>query len=354
MEARTSPKGDEKFSQQIFPVTHSILSAEALLTEVSSHYELGTPLACTLLKPKLNDTYLVRTEQARYILRVYRTPWRSLTQIHYELDWLLHLSKKGVAVSSPLARKDGSLVGTVLAPEGKRHVVMFTYAPGKPFYGEAMAANSHLLGQVVATLHLASQDFTTQHERVFLDLNYLVDQQLEALSPLLVHRQEDWNYLMQLSQTLHERLTPLIQQGLSWGVCHGDLISANAHVTADQIVTFFDFDCCGPGWIASDLAAIRTLARWLKKDRQMWNAFLRGYTEKGRVTDADLKAVPLFVAAGVIWSMGLHAANGADWGIGQMDDDYFDEHLQFLRKWEAEQLEGKRVFGGIKRYLRSE
>ncbi|MDQ2902045.1 MAG: hypothetical protein M3Y81_00650 [Chloroflexota bacterium] len=26
-------------------------------------------------------------------MRVYRTRWRSLAEIHYELDWLLHLSK---------------------------------------------------------------------------------------------------------------------------------------------------------------------------------------------------------------------------------------------------------------------
>jgi len=93
MEAKVPAADNSKPLQYIFPVTHSILSAEALLSEVAAHYDFDTPIACTLLKSKLNDTYLLRTRQAQYILRVYRTRWRSLAEIHYELDWLLHLSK---------------------------------------------------------------------------------------------------------------------------------------------------------------------------------------------------------------------------------------------------------------------
>lgn len=324
-------------TQPIFPVTHSILSAQALLAEVSSQYACGPFVACTLLKSKLNDTYLLRTEHDRYILRVYRAHWRSLSAIQYELDLLLHLAKKGRGVSFPLARTDGALLGTVYAPEGIRHLALFTYAPGKPFYGEAMLANSRWLGQVIAELHLAAADFTSTHERTPLDVESLLDSPLEALRPLLAHRTQDWEYLVHLAAALRENLTTCIAQGLSRGICHGDLISVNAHMTDNDEVTFFDFDCCGPGWIAYDLSHIRALVTMVQKDQRTWDAFLQGYTDKKMVTEADLAAVALFIPISNIWSMGLHAANGADWGIGWMNDEYFDQQFHVLRTWEVEQ-----------------
>ena len=58
---------------------------------------------------------------------------------------------------------------------------------------------------------------------------------------------------------------------------------------------------------------------------------------KKMVTEADLAATALFIPISNIWSMGLHAANGADWGIGWMNDKYFDQQFHVLRTWEAEQ-----------------
>jgi Ser/Thr protein kinase RdoA (MazF antagonist) len=116
---------------KIFPVTHSILSVEALITNLLPKYEIEKPTDCRFLQPGLNDTFLVNTEGAKYILRVYRKDWRSLDEILYELEVLLHLQRAGSSVSVPIARKDGNLVGTVMAPEGIRYVVLFTYALGQ-------------------------------------------------------------------------------------------------------------------------------------------------------------------------------------------------------------------------------
>ncbi|WP_169460992.1 phosphotransferase enzyme family protein [Ktedonobacter racemifer] len=217
-------------SQPIFPATHSILSSEALLAEVSTQYPFEPFVACSLLKSKLNDTYLLRTEHERYILRVYRAHWRSLSEIHYELDLLLHLANKGIGVSFPLARKDGALLGSVCAPEGIRYLVIFTYAPGKPFYGEAMFTHSQLLGQVIANIHLGAADFASSYERICLDLDYLLDHQFEALSSLLAHRPQDWEYLVSLAKTLREYLMPLIEQGLSRGSVM-EISSAPMHIS---------------------------------------------------------------------------------------------------------------------------
>jgi Ser/Thr protein kinase RdoA (MazF antagonist) len=93
-----------------FPVTHSTLSAEALLAYAQQHYDIGKLDECLLLNPGLNDTYLLRGAGQRYILRVYRAGWRTLADILYEMDMLLHLHHKGAPVAYPLPMKDGYLV----------------------------------------------------------------------------------------------------------------------------------------------------------------------------------------------------------------------------------------------------
>lgn len=48
-------------------------------------YPIGKPHSCKLLKRGLNDTYLVETEQGKYILRLYRRGWRTKEEIDFEL-----------------------------------------------------------------------------------------------------------------------------------------------------------------------------------------------------------------------------------------------------------------------------
>src|SRR5262245_30453545 len=118
-------------ARSYFPVTHSILSAAALMAEVLPDYDIGTPVECKLLDRSLNDTYLIGTTDDRYILRVYRTNWRSLSEIGYELDALIHMAQKGLSLAVPLARKDNRFIRTLHAPEGDRQAALFTYAKGE-------------------------------------------------------------------------------------------------------------------------------------------------------------------------------------------------------------------------------
>ena len=72
---------------------------------------------CNLINTSLNDTYSLRTyENKRYILRVYRTGTRSLTNVMYEIEVLSHLDKKKVPVAAALRRKDNDYVGITEAP----------------------------------------------------------------------------------------------------------------------------------------------------------------------------------------------------------------------------------------------
>lgn len=321
----------------IFPVTHSTLSVQALVNEVLSKYVLEPPVECHFFTTGLNDTYLVKTKNDKYILRAYRTGWRSLEEIHYELELLHHLDLQGIPVSVPVAQKDGNLVETIQAPEGVRHLVLFTYAPGKPpNYETDEETTSYLYGKAVAKIHNAADSFQSKHERFKIDLEHLLDKPLQAAWPFLKHRPDDWNYLTGVVEKLRAHVEDLPLDKLETGVCHGDFNGWNVHVDEKNTFTFFDFDCCGLGWRAYDLAVFRWDARSSNKAQERWASFLRGYREERSINEIDLGATPYFVAIRQVWLTGLHTGNAYDWGCNWLDDGYFDRTLEFFKKWEAE------------------
>lgn len=115
----------------LISVIHSIISGEALIETVLYNYSIGTPASCQIYKRGLNDTYLVKTEQERYILRVYRYGWRTKQEIDFELELLVFLHEQKQPVAYPLKREDGTFTTAIIAPEGERYAAVFSYAPGR-------------------------------------------------------------------------------------------------------------------------------------------------------------------------------------------------------------------------------
>jgi Ser/Thr protein kinase RdoA (MazF antagonist) len=316
-------------------VTYSILSADALLDMIERTYELPSPLTCELLLPSMNDTYLLTGKDCRYIVRVYRASWRSANEIAYELDLLTHLVAKGMSVSAPIAAIDRRLCRPLTAPEGIRYVALFTYAEGEPLTW-TNADQCRAAGRLLGAIHSATDDFVTSHDRGALDIEHLIHTPLVAIEPFLTHRPDDWTYLVALTAKLRAQLEA-VHEMLDWGPCHGDFGGGNLFVAADCRLTAFDFDLCGPGWRACDLAAIQSVAN-PRKDGSIWSAFAEGYGEVRTLNESDRSAVTLFDPIRHLWRMGLQAGNASDWGISRLKDTVLDNELRFFRTWEADHM----------------
>jgi Ser/Thr protein kinase RdoA (MazF antagonist) len=323
----------------LFPVTYSTPSVKALKAYTLSNYDIEDPINCQFLKLSFNDTFLISAQSIKYILRVYRRGWRSISEILYEMEALLHLKSEGILVSIPIPMKDGNLVGAIMAPEGLRYLVLFTYAPGKDISYEAQQENeSYLYGKITAKIHAATDTFQSPHHRFDLDLEYLLDIPLKSFEQFFSHRLEDWEYLVRLAKILRLKVEDLPPNSLEIGFCHGDLYYGNAHLDQDRTLTFFDFDFCGMGWRADDVAVFRIYARLYGKEKEIWPSFLRGYTEERNLSDADIQATRYFMAIRYIWLLGLDTKNVNDWGATKVNDRYFDSALKFLHEWETEYL----------------
>jgi Ser/Thr protein kinase RdoA (MazF antagonist) len=295
-----------------FPVTGSTPSAVALARYLPAVYSLGEDdsgdagrVECFFAGRGWGDGYLVQRwppgsgEVQRYFLKVYAAAWRTIADIRFELDFIQHLDRKGLAVALPLPGRDGSLVHSLELPEGERSLVLFHAAPGRPLSEQPAEAQSHLLGGLAAQLHEAAADFSSPHPRSPLDLDHLLD--LSPLGAFAAHRGEEMAYLQQLADRVRAELHALPLAALRRGVCHGDLGGSNVLLEAELggRITLIDFDDCGPGWHAYDLGHLFMFWHLFHRAQaeQLWQTFLAAYRSRTTLDAVEVAAAPAFALA---------------------------------------------------------
>lgn len=327
---------------EFFPVIYSQLSREGLLNYLLHHYEIREPAELHFWLRGMNDTYVLNTEGEKAIFRVYRTD-RSQSEIAFELELLQELHRRGVAVSVPIADREGRWIQAFSVPEGIRYGVMFSYAPGEERRISTME-DSWIVGRAAAEIHKASDGFACGHVRGELDFVHLIDKPLNILQSRMAHRREDFEYLCGVIARLREKLEELIREGLDWGICHGDLHgNTNAAFAENGELTHYDFDLCGYGWRAYDIAEFR-LAREIhcgddhEEAECLWQSFMEGYSEVRRLDERDLRAVPLFIGLRQLWLFSLCFSEAELTGCIETDEGFIDSKLDECRSWEARYL----------------
>lgn len=317
------------------PVASSVLAPGALLAWANARLAGGPFDDCRLWRSGMNDTYLLHAGEQRSVLRVYRAGWRTDADIGYELDLLRWLAGAGVAAAQPIPARDGQAVHRFAAPEGLRPTVHFAFAPGT--IPPLDAGSARRLGAALADLHLAGAGFRSSHDRFRLNLETLLWRPLATATESLVRRPADCAFLTGLAAGLSQRIDALAAP-LETGPLHGDVYHGNVHITPEGALTWFDFDLCGEGWRAYDLAVFRMNVR-VGNLPAVWPDFLHAYEERRALSAAERAAVPLLVAVRDIWHLGHFlgsAAAGREWWW--LDDAYLDRRLQAMRAWAASEL----------------
>ncbi|WP_433750339.1 phosphotransferase enzyme family protein [Falsibacillus pallidus] len=312
-------------------VKHSLVDNQSI-REMMADYEIGEVAACHFLTKGLNDSYFVQSDSEKYIFRVYRKNWRSKSDILFELEGILHLQKKGIAVSTPVPRQDGEYLTAINAPEGMRYGVLFTFSEGdRP---EISAVNCRLIGEGLAKIHSAWDDFHPNHARSFqLDQKHLATEPYERIQAAFrqfgLSEEEEF-----LKDTVETILKELSAPNLEYGFCHGDFHNFNMHVK-DNRLEAFDFDCGALGYRSYDLAVFlwNLLNNYPSMEKEGWAGFLEGYQSIRTINEADVQMIGKFVTLRRIWFMGILLENDDVWGtvwkneknlssiIGQLKDD---------------------------------
>lgn len=317
-------------------VVHSVFYGRYLIENILSKYLIEVPVTCKLHKRGLNDTYLIESDLKRYILRIYRQKWRNKSEIDFELELLNFLHGKHQRVAYPIPLKNGAFATEIYAPEGSRYAAVFEYVPGEAV-NEINNIQSYNLGKLLAKIHSITNPFQSGFSRRALDNNYLLDWSIKNIKDLSDVAKSDLNYLRQEIKKIKQQLAE-IKLPLSvpeYGICMGDLHVGNAHFTGDNRPNLFDFDQCGYGWRAFDVAKFLHSAIRKNIDEQIRIKFVEGYESIRKLTRSEVLAIPIFIKVAHIWVMGIAASAAKDvLGYGCFEQNWLNKNLAILRKLE--------------------
>lgn len=312
---------------------YSRLASKALCELLREHYGLTGGLTCQYHVFGLHDNYLVEHGSERYICRVYRNDWRSPEEIHYELDVLTYLRDAGAPVAAPMAGADGQYCFYHHAPEGVRALALFPYAPGSAPGNRLSPEQSHALGMACSRMHQLADGFTPLRVRQPSGVEYLLDASLLAVREFL----DDvaWRELQSVAQGIRADLPSLPTEAPFYGLCSGDINPRNVHIDTGGALTLFDFDQCGLGWRAFDIAKFfSSILAFTDYDR-LARQFLGGYQSVRELSGAEQDAMPAFVRMALIWVMAIHARNAERIGYHYLGESFWSERMAQLSAYSA-------------------
>ncbi|MBP6016904.1 MAG: phosphotransferase [Candidatus Promineofilum sp.] len=298
-------------------IARSFISAASVAEIVAAEYDCPPPVSAKLfsklLRTQDNDHYLVTAgDGQQYAFRLYQQGdrFRKVESDYlYEMDWLNFLKGHELPVSYPIRRRDGGHVGRLDAPEGPRYYALFSLA-----YGDPMSLKDpeqlYTMGETMARIHVISNDFTTPHARKAIDLTYLLDRPLERINRTWTDdRVANLDLVTAAAEEARDELAGLLEHFPTdgWGPIGGDFHQSSVFFDETDRPTFFNFDLCGPGWRAYDVAAFLSNGNLMHAPAERAEAFFAGYFSVRPLTDKEHAAVGPFLTIRRVWLMGAFA-----------------------------------------------
>jgi Ser/Thr protein kinase RdoA (MazF antagonist) len=314
-------------------VVYSTLDANALRFFICDHFAIPTPLTCRLWHRGLSDVYLVETDISPYILRITHNHWRKKADVEFEMSFLSYLAHHQLPVAAPLLSKQGSFVIAIQAPEGERYATLFPYAAGEMAIGDLNVMQSHYLGKILAQIHRTAQGFHPPSERQPLTLSYLLDESLQKIAPFLRHRLPDYEEIKGAIARIKQKVSALPTEAPYWSICWGDPHSGNVHFAADNQPTLFDFDQCGYGWRAFDLAKFLQVSLQSGLSRTVRDSLIAGYQSIEKLTQLELDCLHPLTQSAYIWSWAINVNNLSLSDHSRLSDCYFSRRLECFRRF---------------------
>lgn len=275
---------------------HSIVDHEQLGTYIRERYDLSADAYCELIHRGMNDVYKVRDGDKLIACRVWRTGWRSLDDVEYELGFLEHLDKANVAVANVIRTKTEELYFTVNAPEGPRAVALFSWANGGKFGDTPTVETAHQIGALFARMHAEGTHYKpAKSRRTNLPSDYIDN--LPYLKKLVSDRPKDIALYESISSSLHDAVQAAASRDLPFGPGHGDFHFNNVHVERAGDITLLDFDNSGEDYLIQDIACFVWANGYGKFDSKYAQGFLDGYASERPLTSDERDLLPLFLLA---------------------------------------------------------
>lgn len=249
-------------------------------------YDVGRLLSCKGIAEGVeNSNFLLQTDRGSFILTLYEKRVNP-DDLPYFLNLLEHLARKGLSCPTPVASKDGKLLGTLAG----RPAALVTFLDGM-WVRKPRVNHCAELGKAMAALHIDGRDYEGFRKNA-LDVSGWrpLFEQCGARSDSVQDGLGE-----EISNEL-DHLEAVWPKDLPSGVIHADLFPDNVFFLGNRLSGLIDFYFACNDAFAYDIAIC--LNAWCFEPDLSFNvtkarALLKGYSAVRPLTEAEYDALPL-------------------------------------------------------------
>ena len=250
-------------------------SLTTFATELLKDYGIhGAKVSC--INFEFNATFAVESESgAKYALRININSTRTVENMKGEIEWVRHLNRtSGVHVPTPIATvKDDYIVSGLHADSDQiLSAVMYSWLDGEEIGDEPTSQQLHEVGKAIATLHQESTDFTLSGNNAlptFNDFFWGTEDLLFSDKSVLSDADRA---LLQQAHDLIMKFTNELYLNSKVHIIHADMHGWNLMWNEGRL-SIFDFDDCGYGVEAQDLAVTLYYLDTPEQDEALLNGY---------------------------------------------------------------------------------
>ncbi|MEL7144785.1 MAG: phosphotransferase [Bacteroidota bacterium] len=318
---------------EAIPVLNSVISPDFLALFVQKHYNYSSKAQCSILRTGINHAYLICEGDRKAVLRIYVHGWRSREEIDAELQFLTELNEAGISVSFPLPDKKQQFVHELVAPEGLRYAVLFSFAEGKK-KRQLTYRDSRQIGMLMGKMHRLSKSKTIN--RIDYDYDTLMELPYQHALRFFSKQNADMLFLQKAIDHAKSRIAG-VEGSLRTGVVHLDLWYDNMNVDPRGKITLFDFDFCGNGWLMLDVAYTCMQLYHTEPDKKQYEkkitSFFEGYEKEEEISLLEKELVSYFGICSWAFYLGVQSRRFNDWSNIFLSENYLTHYIGLLKSW---------------------
>ena len=319
-----------------FSTINSTLSPNELGKLIQQKYGLSDKTECSIFRLAMNHLYIVHDEANKYVFRVYTHNWRTKLEIEEELRLLLHLKEADRQVAFPITDKSNECIQQIEASEGTRFGVLFSFAKGTKT-AKFSQQTSFLIGQALAKVHQSTENF--ELARISYNAQNLLKNSVLKTKEFYSKNIDEIEFLEKLSVFLTENIENIDKQKMRYGSVHLDVWFDNLHIDDEEVITFFDFDFCGNGYLCFDISyfLFQLLATNLNEEEYHIKAdsFLKGYETVTEISNEEKEFINYACLAIMIYYISVQCDRFNYWTNIFLNEDHLKRMVGNLKRWIA-------------------
>lgn len=276
------------------PVEEQQLSLTAFATELLKNYGIhGAKVSC--INFEFNATFSVETDSGtKYALRININSTRTVENMKGEIEWVRYLNRNsGIHTPTPIAALNDQFIISGFHNDSQQTLfaVMYSWLEGEELGDEPTLSQLHEVGKAIAILHQESSDFALSADAALPTFNdffwgtedYLFSHKSKLSETDRSLIQEAHDHIMKLTNELYSN-SPV-------HIIHADFHGWNLMWNEDRL-SIFDFDDCGFGIEAQDLAVVLYYLDTPEQDVALLNGY-KSIRPLPQYSDIAMKALLL-------------------------------------------------------------